>query len=138
MIISTTELLNKIYQAEDMKQFLEEYEPEFMTVSFSEMLNELANRKDLSVASIARNSGQGDYVYKVFHGERKPSRDIVIAIAIGMYLSFNETQLLLRVAKLAALDPRDKRDSVIIYGIKEELTIERLNDLLYDVEEKTM
>ena len=138
MNINTAELLNKICDTDDIKGFLNEYEQEFMNVTLSELLNELAGRSDMSVAAISRRSGQGDYVYKVFHGERKPSRDIILAIAVGMNLCLNEAQLLLRVAKMASLDPRDKRDSVIIYGIKERLAIEKLNDLLYELDEKTL
>lgn len=136
--MNTTELLNKLQQTTDIKSFLSQYEHEYLTYSVSTLLGELAEQKKLSVATIARQSGQGEYVYKVFRGERKPSRDIVISIAIGMTLTLAETQLFLRVAKFSALDPRDKRDSVIIYGIKEALPIEKLNDLLYEMQELTL
>ena len=138
MSIDTTQLLNRLDQAEDIRAFLVEYEKEFHAVSFSELLRELSVEKDISVAEVARRSGQGDYVYKVFQGLRKPSRDIVVAIAVGMSLRLNETQLLLRVAKLATLDPRDKRDSILLYGLKEKLDVNKLNDLLYDLQEKTL
>ena len=137
MQINTTQLLHKLCQAEDIKEFLSAYEQEFLTLSLPELLRELAAEKRLSVAAIVKRSGQGDYVYKVFQGERKPSRDIVLAMAVGMALTVNEAQLLLRVAKQAALDPRDKRDSVIIYALKETLPMEKLNDLLYELGEKT-
>ena len=137
MNISTTELLNRLTQTSDINTFVDEYEKEFMTLSGTEFLNELLTDKKLSMAEIVKRSGQSDYVYKVFRGERKPSRDILIAIAVGMGLSVDEMQLLLRVSKLAALDPRDRRDSVIIYGLKEELEIAKINDLLYELDEPT-
>lgn len=137
MNISTTELLNRLTQTSDINTFVDEYEKEFMTLSGTEFLNELLTDKKLSLAEVVKRSGQSDYVYKVFRGERKPSRDILIAIAVGMGLSVDQTQLLLRVSKLAALDPRDRRDSVIIYGLKEELEIAKLNDLLYELDEPT-
>ncbi len=137
MNISTTELLNRLTQTSDINTFVDEYENEFMALSCTELLNELLADKKLSLAEVVKRSGQSDYVYKVFRGERKPSRDILIAIAVGMGLSVDQTQLLLRVSKLAALDPRDKRDSVIIYGLKEELEIVKINDLLYELGEPT-
>ncbi len=137
MNISTTELLNRLTQTNDINTFVDEYEKEFMTLSGTEFLNELLTDKKLSLAEVVKRSGQSDYVYKVFRGERKPSRDILIAIAVGMGLSVDETQLLLRVSKLAVLDPRDRRDSVIIYGLKEELEIVKINDLLYELGEPT-
>ena len=92
----------------------------------------------MSLAQVANQSGQGEYVYKVFRGERRPSRDVVLAIAFGMQLCVEETQLLLRISKLAVLDPRDKRDSVILYSLKERHTVAQANDLLYEMHEQTL
>jgi len=136
--MDTTQLLNKLYEAQDIQAFLCEHEREFYAVTLSEMLQQLLAQKNATVAQVADASGQGEYVYKVFQGKRKPSRDIVIAIAIGMQLSCDETQLLLRIAKLARLDPRDKRDSVLIYGLKETLGVDKLNELLYEMQEVTL
>lgn len=138
MNIDTKELLNNLCMAEDIKAFIEDYGEEFLNISFPELLNQMSVQKGMNVAEVAKKSRQGDYVYKVFRGERKPSRDIVLTISVGMELSLKETQLLLRVAKMAALDPRDRRDSILIYGLKEKLGVDRLNDLLYEIEEKTL
>lgn len=138
MSIETSELFHKLCHTNNIQNFLEEYGSEFLSLSFTETINNLATEKDMSIADIARNSGQGDYVYKVFQGKRKPSRDIILAIAIGMKLSVDETQLLLRAAKLAALDPRDRRDSVLIYGLNEQMTFSNLNELLYEMQEQTL
>ena len=59
-------------------------------------------------------------------------------MSVGMNLTLDETQLLLRVFKWAMLDPRDKRDSIIMYSIKEGHSIEQANDLLYDMEQQTL
>lgn len=138
MSISTTELLNRLTKSDDITQFLDENEGEFLNISCAELLNELLAQKNMTTAEVAKRSGQSDYVYKVFRGERKPSRDIMISIAIGMSMSVNETQLLLRVSKLARLDPRDKRDSVILYGLKEQVDYIKINELLYDLGEPTL
>ena len=103
MAIDTTELLHKLSTAKDIKFFLNEYKQEFRSISFSEFLNDIIYDKELTPAEVAKKSGQGEYVYKVIRGERKPSRDVIIAIAVGMTLSLDETQLLLRIAKWAML-----------------------------------
>ena len=117
MNIETQELLNRLETEDDIALFFKENEGEFLTINLRELLNELVAHKELKLSDIVRKSGQGDYVYKVFNGDRKPSRDILIGIAIGMNLTFKETQFVLRIAKQAALDPRDKRDSILIYSI---------------------
>lgn len=138
MDLSTSELLNRLTQASDINTFVDEYENEFLEMSCAEFLNEMLVCKKLNLADVVKRSGQGDYVYKVFRGERKPSRDILLAVAVGMGLSIDETQLLLRISKLAALDPRDKRDSVILYGLKEKKEYVKINDLLYELKEPTL
>lgn len=138
MILDTKELLSKISEATDIRRFIDEYEEEFLHISPLDYLNEMLRQKDMSVSSVARQSGQGEYVYKVFRGERKPSRDVILAIAVGMQMNTAETQLLLRISKHAALDPRDKRDSILLYSLKEGLDVNRLNSLLYDMQEPTL
>ena len=46
-----------------------------------------------------------------------------------MKLSLEETQLLLRISKFAILDSRNKRDSVIIYGLTHNLTVFETDDI---------
>ena len=138
MNIETQELLNRLETEDDIALFFKEKEGEFLTIDLRELLNELVAHKELKLSDIVRKSGQGDYVYKVFNGDRKPSRDILIGIAIGMNLTFKETQFVLRIAKQAALDPRDKRDSILIYSINTGLEYPKVNDLLSEMNEKSI
>ena len=138
MSIDTKELLNRLKQAPDIRTFFDEYQNEFLSLRPLDYLTELLRQKDMSLAQVANQSGQGEYVYKVVRGERRPSRDVVLAIAFGMQLCVEETQLLLRISKLAVLDPRDKRDSVILYSLKERHTVAQANDLLYEMHEQTL
>jgi len=128
----TDELLKKLKNISDIESFFKEHEGQFIDKSPTDYLNELINIKSLSIASVVKNSGAGEYVYKIFKGERKPSRDILISVAFGMNLSLDETQLLLRISKFAILDSRDKRDSIIIYGLTHKLSIFQTDDMLYD------
>ena len=136
--IETQELLNRLETEDDIALFFKENEGEFLIINLRELLNELVAHKELKLSDIVRKSGQGDYVYKVFNGDRKPSRDILIGIAIGMNLTFKETQFVLRIAKQAALDPRDKRDSILIYSINTGLEYPKVNDLLSEMNEKSI
>ena len=139
MNIETQELLNRLETEDDIIILaFKENEGEFLTIDLRELLNELVAHKELKLSDIVRKSGQGDYVYKVFNGDRKPSRDILIGIAIGMNLTFKETQFVLRIAKQAALDPRDKRDSILIYSINTGLEYPKVNDLLSEMNEKSI
>lgn len=128
----TDELLKALKNTNDIEEFFKTHENKFLTQEHHKYLNELATLKNLKISTIANNSGAGEYTYKIFSGERKPSRDILIAIALGMGLSLEETQLLLRISKFAVLDSRDKRDSIIIYGLTHSLSVHQTDDMLYN------
>lgn len=128
----TDELLNELKNAPDIEEFFKTHEDKFITQTHHTYLNELVALKNLKISTIANNSGTGEYAYKIFKGERKPSRDIMISIAFGMELSLEETQLLLRISKFAVLDSRDKRDSIIIYGLTHNLSVHQTDDMLYN------
>lgn len=126
----TQELLDGLKNADDIKAFLDSHEQDFLSQSLVDCLNELMTEKNMTVAQVAKNSGIGEYVYKIFNGERKSKRDTLIAISFGMSLTFEETQLLLRIAKFAVLDSRDRRDGIIIYALTHNLNIFECDDLL--------
>lgn len=126
----TEELLKELKNASDVQEFFTLHENDFITKSLDVYLNELMAAKAISIAEVVKASGAGEYVYKIFKGERKPSRDILISVAFGMKLSLEEAQLLLRIAKAAILDPRDKRDSVIIHSLIHNMTVFETDDIL--------
>ena len=126
----TQKLLEGLKNADDIKTFLDLHEQEFLSQTLTDYLNELMTDKNITVAKIAKNSGIGEYVYKIFSGERRATRDVLISVAFGMELSIEETQLLLRIAKFAVLDSREKRDSVIIYALAHKMTVFECDDLL--------
>ncbi len=130
MTPSTHDLIRGIKEADDINSFFELHKNDFVTVLPHEYLNELIAIKNMTVSDVVKNSASGEYVYKIFKGERKASRDILISIAFGMELSLEETQLLLRISKFATLDPRDKRDGVIIYALTHSMTVFETDDLL--------
>lgn len=106
------------------------HEQEFLSQTLTDYLKELMTDKNITVAKIAKNSGIGEYVYKIFSGERRATRDVLISVAFGMELSIEETQLLLRIAKFAVLDSRERRDSVIIYALSHVMTVFECDDFL--------
>ena len=132
----TEELLNQITQTDNLENFIRQHEKDFQSETVSGYLNRLLEQKKLHITDIANRSGRGDYVYKVFQGTRTATRDIMLSIAIGMQLDLCETQILLKIANLAPLYPRSRRDSIIIFGIKNKLKITDICEILYDYNEK--
>lgn len=126
----TDELLKELKNTADIESFFKAYESQFIKETTESFLNSMLQLKDRSISSVCKNSGVGEYVYKIFRGERTPSRDILIAIAFGMSFSLEEAQLLLRISKFAVLDARNKRDSIIIFSLTHTFTVFQTDDLL--------
>ena len=133
---TTNELLNRLTDTNDITVFLKANEAELIKETLPQCLSRLLAEKNLSVAAVADKSDRGDYAYKIFNGNKNPTRDVLIAVAIGMGLKLSEAQLVLRIAKFAYLDLRNKRDSVFIFGLGKGLDINEINGILVDIGEK--
>jgi len=127
----TEELLLKLKNASDIEAFFKEESKNFINITQSDYLNQMLKKYNLKISEVAKNSGAGEYVYKVFRGDRTASRDILIAISFGMGLSLEETQFLLKISGFSHLYSRNQRDSVIIYALTHKMSIFELDDVLY-------
>ena len=134
----TEELLHDLKHTEDILQYLDDNSDELIGLMPHAYLQDMLQIKHKKPAEVSLLSGQGDYVYKVFQGTRKASRGILLAIALGMGLDIDETQLLLRIAKMAQLDPRNRYDSVILYALQQNLSVDKTNEILFDLGESTL
>ncbi len=114
---------------------MQENNEELHNLTLDTYLNDLIEEKQMKIADVMNRSQQSDYVYKVFKNQRKASRNILIAIALGMNCSLEEMQKLLRIASMARLNPRNQRDAVLIYAVLHELTVPQVNEILYDMDE---
>lgn len=131
----TQQILDEIGETDDIAALLAQNEDEMLDMSAWQFLNGKLTEKNKTVAEVIRNTTQGPYLYKVFNGEREPSRNTLITIAFGLGLDFKETQMLLRLSGTERLDPRVKRDAVAIHGIMKGLKIDSVNDILAEIGE---
>lgn len=133
---STQELLELMKNSKSYHDFLktnkEEVTSEHMKVSRA--LNIIIAEKNLKKADVIAKSGiETHYAYQIFSGTKTPSRDKVIMLCIGMNLSVEDTQQLLKITGYAQLYSKEKRDNVLLFGIIKNLSIIDINDLLYEM-----
>lgn len=133
---STQELLEVLTKSKSIQNYIDENDESFSDCTLSEYVNMMALKKNLSKSEVVRGSDLSTvYAYKIFSGERAPKRDKLLALAFGLKLDLDETQRMLKIGGAGALYPRIKRDSVIIFAIKEGLSLIDCNELLYELEE---
>ena len=131
---ATTAAVNEeIKQASDIDRFLKENQKYMVKQSLREHLDYLLMQKDITIAQVARGSQiDRSYVYQIFSGDKKPSRDKLISIAFGMSLSADETHQLLKLSGNRELYVRDERDALILFALQQNYDICKANELLYD------
>ena len=133
--LSTEELMRMLFRETDPRELFAEYEDDFALPALHDYLADLVQQRSEKPANvIARTSLEKSYGYQVFAGNRNPSRDTCLQLAIALEADVDQTQELLRIAHKSALYPRIKRDALIIAAINRHLTILETNNLLHDSE----
>ena len=127
----TITLLKKLFNTPDLEIFIESNESEMYTLPFHTYLSGICEEKgNIPEHIIKRSAIDRTYGHQLFNGTRKPSRDKVLQLAIGLELDFGETQKLLQVAQKSILYPKIKRDAVIIHCIRNNKEINETQAVL--------
>lgn len=130
---STTTKLTKVLKSKkDIKVILNENETAIAAPSLKEYLENLLLSKGTRRQEVIRRGGlDGNYANQLFNGRRtKPGRNQILSLAFGFGLNKEETDRLLKVARVGALYPKYKRDAVIIHSLENGKPIAEANALL--------
>ncbi len=128
---TTDELKHEIKSATDIEDWLAKNQANMLSQRLPEYLEKLLEQKNMKKADVVRRSQLGRaYVYKIFSGEKVPSRDKLLAIACGLDLSDEETQKMLKLSGNRELYPRDKRDALILFALQRKKSMIEINELL--------
>lgn len=122
--VNTNTLMKRLFKAADLDTYLEGNESNLHSPDFYTLLKQACEKRDMLPAqAIERAQIERTYGHQLFNGTRRPSRDKVIQLALGLGLNVDETQRLLRAAGKSQLYPRLKRDAVILYALQKKLPI---------------
>lgn len=136
---TTGDLSRELMDKSDIDSYLKENQEYFFHEDMTELLASIFEKKEISKAALARKAGMSEvYLHQVFSGRRKPSRDRLICLCVGLEASMEETQRLLKQAAYAPLHPKVKRDAIISYGVLHQFSLSEINDKLFTENEKTL
>ena len=135
----TNNLRQELMEAPSLDQFLSENQDSFNRDSICELLNRLFQKRRISKATLAKQSGMSEvYLHQVFSGRRNLSRSRLLCLCFGLNASLEETQELLKQCGFAQLYPKDRRDAIILYGILNGMDLFGVNDKLFAENEETL
>ena len=121
----TNELMDALNQCSSASEYINKAQDYLIDSAVSDYLNQLLDEKALKKSTVIKNSELNEiYGYQIF--------------SFGMNLSLDETQALLKYAGFAPLYPKQKRDSLLIWGKNHQFSIYQINELLYAENEDTL
>ncbi len=139
MIKETNEMLEQLKTADSLNGYLQDNGEHLIDSTISTQLAAALAESGMTKSDVLRRAEINDiYGYQLFSGVRKPSRDKLIALSIGMTLTLDRTQQLLKATGFAPLYAKNKRDSILIFGIQNRQTVFEINSALFEHEENTL
>ena len=133
---TTSELLNILAKEKNIKNYIKDNTEELETITLHEELERLLEKYKLTKAELIKLSNlQSSYGYQILNGTKeKPSRDKLLALCVAMKINFDEVQKVLTLAQCGILYPRNIRDSIIINAVNKGTGLQKLNQLLCDMD----
>ncbi len=137
--VNTDFLLAALESTENYDAFISENRESMGVDKLRIALRKLSAKVAMAPLDIIENSGiDRAYGYQIFNGTRKPSRDKLIQLAIGMQLSIRDSNYLLKCAEKLPLYAKSERDAIIIYALSHKYDIAATNDLLAEQQQQTI
>jgi DNA-binding phage protein len=131
-IKKTEELMNVLVSADsepELHDYLGGLDP--LPADFAAYFTALPKVQARSKNELIRESGlDRTYAYHILNGSRKPSRDKIVALSLAAGLDLTETQRGLELTHEGILYAKNRRDAVLIYAVKNQLSVMAANELL--------
>lgn len=133
----TQEVLQEILESPSVDAFVADHD--FPAVTLAEYLQCMLEGKHLKRSRVVRMADLNEtFGYQIFTGQRNPSRDKVLQIALAMALTLRETNRALAAAGVNPLDPKCRRDAIIIFCVDHGCSLQKVNEELYRLGEETV
>lgn len=140
MVRKRTEELMKLLRTENnIQTYLTVCEAELLDMTVGEWLCRFLEQYSIKKADVIRRSGLNRiYGYQIFADTKTPSRDKLIALIFGFPLPLEDANKVLKIAKVRDFYVRDRRDSILVFGLMNRIAVHELDDLLYEMGEPTI
>jgi transcriptional regulator with XRE-family HTH domain len=132
-IKKTEELLDVLTRTDTppkLGTYLDGLDP--LPVGFADYFGRLPKVQAFSKKELIERSGlDRTYAYHILNGTKQPSRDKILALSLAAGLDLTETQRALELTHEGILYAKNRRDAMLIYAVKNGLSVMEANDLLH-------
>ena len=131
---NTEILFQEIKEATNIYSFLKNNTDLHLKPTLASYIQQLLKEKDIKKSKLLYDTGLSrSFLYAVLKSEKTPSRNSLIKLIFGMNASLPESYNLLNYAGYQPLYAKDLRDTILIFGLKQKMSLPRVNDILYDL-----
>lgn len=136
----TEDLLNQLKKENaSYEEYLKNNEDCFIDNDISAFWKNALSLTDMKKVDIINKANIGyTFFYDIIKGKKTPSRDVLIKIFIAIHGDADLLQEALRIYEWAALYPKIKRDSIILFAIHHGLSLAETDVLLQQNNEKAL
>ena len=134
----TEELLDELLSSESAESFVASHELPELTLS--DYLQQLLADKGLDQPAVIRMADLNEtYGCESFTGKkRRPGRDKLLQIAFAMALTPRETNRCLELGGVNSLYPKVRRDAIILYCLYHGTSLQKVDEELWRLGERTI
>lgn len=110
---------------------IEEVKNQFPELDFLTYLYAIFGFYNIPTSSIINklNMNEEDY-FNILDGKVSPTRDQILQLTKAINLDIKKTNFLLTLANKSTLNPKDSRDGLIIFSIKNHYNLKEINLIL--------
>lgn len=110
---------------------------DFSLPKWTDYMQRLLQERHLCVKDlIFRCNLERSYGYQIFNGTRRPTRNILMILALTLGLDTEETRRMFELAGRAPLYARCRRDAAVLYGLSHGMSESDVHELMLELGEE--
>jgi hypothetical protein len=131
---NTEILFQEIKEATNIYSYLKKNTDLHIKPSLASYIQQLLKDKEIKKTKLLYDTGLSkSFLYAVLKNEKMPSRNSLIKLIFGMHATLPESYNLLNYAGYQPLYAKDLRDTILIFGLKQKMSLPKVNDILFDL-----
>ena len=127
----TDELEFELTHTKSIQTYMEENAAHFNEEAFVQYLSALVKQCGKTKTKIAADSHLSEpFLYNLLRAEKRPTKESVVKLAFGLSLDLPKTERLLQLAGHSRFYVRQKKDSLLMHAIQNNMDITEADNLL--------
>ncbi|MCI8339340.1 MAG: helix-turn-helix transcriptional regulator [Lachnospiraceae bacterium] len=131
------QVLKKIHSGQELENYINNELPPQDSMTFHAYYNAYLEQRHLEKAKVIQISGiSRTYAYQILQGEKNPSRDKILALALAAGMDLKNINQCLKMAGMNELYEKVRKDAIILFALNKKLNLTEINELLYEMNEE--